>query len=96
MSQSLIFLALRSKYQIRASEGTVYEPVRISTAEMEKPSPIYERGPAEPEKNRTTYNRRASIYIPIFSVLVLFLALILYYNYSIILTIVDKKIEVGG
>jgi hypothetical protein len=80
------FQDLIIRYQIRAIEGILYRKVFRSSADVEKAAASAvppENEPAEPEKNRIMYRMRISIYIPIFSFLVLFRLLILYYNYNL-------------
>ena len=72
MPQFFSFFTFSSRYQIKASEGMVYVNKRASSVTLEKPaSPLMDK-PIDPEKNNTTYNIRASKYIPIM--------LFLYYN----------------
>ena len=70
ISQSFNLFTFSSRYQIKASDGILYVNIRTSSAAVEKPgSAAFAGAPVEPEKNRTTYKMRVSIYIPIISVL---------------------------
>jgi hypothetical protein len=73
--QSSIFHDLTMRYQIRASEGTLCRKNLIISAVTENSLGVAVPliAPAEPDKKRTIYKMRASIYIPII--------IFLYYNY---------------
>jgi hypothetical protein len=82
MSHNLAGFTLRRRYQMRASEGIQYRNIFKSSEAVEKPAascPLNKNKPAEPEKKRTMYNIRNSIYIPIYYPCV-FNILFLYYN----------------
>jgi hypothetical protein len=82
MSHNLAGFTFRRRYQMSVSEGTQYRNIFISSDAVEKPAvscPSNKKEPAEPEKKRTIYKIRNSIYIPIFYPCAFYI-LFLYYN----------------
>ena len=89
MPHSLAGFTFRSKCQMRASEGTLYRKIFISSADAEKPPAscaAEKNAPAEPEKKRIIYRMINSVYIPIFLTLhfYVFYFYIIINNYELI------------